>query len=212
MNSDRIGIGIRILRGKAIAIALRGDDAAPSYAGRAELMLSDPKLPSTLRPFHAMARLPLKEALPMVKRDEELVRKAASNSMSRFVEELRKAKVNPRWAAIVSDDEPARISNPHLKAHEEERRLFREAAASAAAENGIKSLFLVLTEVARDAGGRTLGVASPAMDRWLADIAVAAGCPWRADEKTAAIAAWIALSRQSEQPSQRRSTNQTGRL
>jgi hypothetical protein len=41
-----------------------------------------------------------------------------------------------------------------------------------------------------------LGTASGTIDRWLADIAVAAGRPWRAGEKTAALAARIALSQQ----------------
>src|SRR5262249_47329343 len=89
MKSDGvIAIGIRVLRGKAVAIAIRGGLATPSYAGRAEMMLSDPKFQSTLRPFHAMARLPFGKALPMVKRDEALVRKAASKSVSSFIEGL----------------------------------------------------------------------------------------------------------------------------
>jgi hypothetical protein len=72
-----------------------------------------------------MARLPLEKALSMVKRDEILVREAASKSLSRFIESLRKAKIKPRYAAIVSDDEPNQIGNPHLKAHADERRLLR---------------------------------------------------------------------------------------
>jgi hypothetical protein len=193
MNSDGvIAIGIRLLRGKAVAIAIRGDLATPSYAGRAELMLSDPKFPSTLRPFHAMARLPLGKALPMVKRDEALVRKAASKSVSSFIEGLRKSKMSPRNVAIVSDDEPAQIGNPHLKAHADERRLFREATASAARELGIDSIFLVEKEISRSARN-IIGVADAKVRPWLADIAAAAGRPWRGEEKTAAVAAWIAL-------------------
>src|SRR5262245_49343135 len=192
--SSGIAIGIRLLRGKAVAIAIYGDEPEPSYAGRGELILCDPKVPSTLRPFHAMARLPVEEALPMVKRDEMLVREAASKSMSSFIEDLSKAKASPRRAAIVSDDEPAQIGNPHLQAHADERRLLREAVASAARSHGIESLFLIRTEVATSAG-RMLGVASGTVDRWIADIASAAGRPWRAEEKIAALAARLALSR-----------------
>jgi len=192
--SSAIAIGIRLLRGKAVAIAVYGDEPEPSYAGRRELLLCDPKVPSTLRPFHAMARLPAERALPMVKRDEMLVRDAASKSVSTFIEDLRKAKASPRRAAIVSDDEPAQIGNPHLQAHADERRLLREAVASAARDHGIESLFLIRSEVATSAG-RMLGVASGAVDRWIADIATAAGRPWRAEEKIAALAARLALSR-----------------
>jgi hypothetical protein len=142
-----------------------------------------------------LARLLLEKALPVVKRDETLVREATSKSVAAFVESVRKAKVNPRFAAIVSDAEPAHIGNPHLKAHADERRLFREATASAMRELGIESLFLVKTQVARNAS-KMLGVAPGTMDRWLADIATVAGRPWREDEKTAALAALIALSRQ----------------
>src|SRR5262249_16382407 len=177
------------------AVASCGNAPQRLSPGRAELMLSDPKVPSTLRPFHAMARFAPEKALPMVRRDEKLVREATSKSMSSFIASLRKAKVYPGCAAIVSDDEPAQIGNPHFKAHPHERCLFREAAASAAREHGIESLFLVKTEVDKSAG-KIIGIASGTMNRWLADIAVAAGRPWRTDEKTAAVAARIALSHQ----------------
>ena len=194
MNSvGRIAIGIRLLRGRAVAIAICGDRATPAYVGRAELLLSDPKFPSTLRPFHAIARLRLEKALPMVQRDETLVRKAATTSMSSFIERLRKSKMSPRHAAIVSDDEPAQIGNPHLKAHAEERRLFREATASAARDLGIDSIFLVETEISESAF-KIIGVTRPTIHLWLEDIAAVAGRPWRAVEKTSAVAAWIALA------------------
>jgi hypothetical protein len=57
-----------------------------------------------------MARLPLDQALPMVRRDEMVVRKVASKSMSTFVERLRNAKIKPRCAVIVSGETNQRTS------------------------------------------------------------------------------------------------------
>jgi|SRR5215475_1688030 len=184
-------IGIRVLRGIAVAIAVNPDGPTPSFAGRAQLLLSDPKIASTLRPFHAMARLPREKAQPMVERDEAIVRRAASTSMRSFVSQLTAAGMHPLCAAIVSDGDPEmRVSNAHLEAHALERRLFREATASAARECGIQAVFLEEAEVTRDAA-KIVGVSTSALDTWLAQIGVAAGRPWRAEEKTAAAVSWI---------------------
>jgi hypothetical protein len=192
MKSKKTAIGFRIKRGVAIAVAVTGETEYPVFAGRTELLLSDPRIASTLRPFHAMARLPLKEAIPLAKRDEGLVRAAAIRSMSTFIAQLEKANSHPRHAAIVSDREPASISNSHLKAHSDERRLFRDATATAARRHGVRCTFLVEDELAREAKKR-LGLDRTAIDRWVMLIRDAAGRPWRADERAAAVAAWIAL-------------------
>jgi hypothetical protein len=39
-----------------------------------------------------------------------------------------------------------------------------------------------------------IGITPTRINQWLVDIAAVAGRPWRAHEKTAAIAAWIALA------------------
>jgi hypothetical protein len=40
-----------------------------------------------------------------------------------------------------------------------------------------------------------IDVSATRLEQWLTEIGAAAGRPWRSDEKTAAIASWIALTR-----------------
>jgi hypothetical protein len=178
----------------AVAIAIGGDHFSPSFVKRAELMLSDPRKPSTMRPYHSLARMAREAAEPLVARDVAMVHQAASKSVRAFIERLREAKVLLRSAAIVSDRDPPKIGNPHLQAHADERRLFCEATAAAWDECGIGSIFL-LEEQVTDKAATKIGVSATRLEQWLTEIGAAAGRPWRTDEKTAAIAAWIALTR-----------------
>ena len=187
-------IGIRVVRGMAVAIAIGNDHFSPSFVGRAELMLSDPRKPSTMRPYHWLARMAREAAEPLVARDVATVHQAASKSVRAFVERLRKAKAVLRSATIVSDGDPPKIGNPHLQAHADERRLFREATAAALDECGIDSIFL-LEEQVTDKAATKIGVSATRLEQWLTEIGATAGRPWRTDEKTAAVAAWIALTR-----------------
>ncbi len=189
MKSRRpAAIGIRVRRGMAVAIAISADRESPIFAARAELLLSDPKVPSSLRPLHALARQPMEIARPIIERDTKLVLEAAAESVRRFVSQLGDRGWRASGAAIVSDGEPPKIDNPHLEAHRDERRLFREAIASATRNHGIESIFLVEDEAAEE---------SAKLTRWLAQIGESAGRPWRADEKIAALAARIAMARGS---------------
>src|SRR5215472_14507822 len=131
----------------AVAIAISIKRESPSFAARAELLLSDPKMPSTLRPFHALARQPRHAALPMVERDSNLVREIGAQSIHAFVEQLRERNLRASRAVIVSDGEPRKVDNPHLEAHREERRLFREAIAEPTRAAGIIPIFLAQDEV-----------------------------------------------------------------
>ncbi len=189
----RVAIGVRVLRGQAVAIALAGSRHSPAFAGRALLLLSDPKVPSTLRPFHALARLPREEAESLVKRDVAVVRKAAARSVRAFARRLLDAGARVSRLAIVSDSDPQEIDNSHLRAHADERRLFRESIASAARDLGIASEILLDRDPVAAAICR-LAIKRTRLNQLLTAISETAGLPWRSDEKTAALAALIALS------------------
>src|SRR5215470_17723227 len=125
----------------AVAIAIARDHDAPSFVARAELLLSDPKIASTLRPFHALARQERNVAIPMIERDSKLVSQIGAKSMAAFLAQIRRRGLRASRVVIVSDAEPPKVDNPHLEAHREERRLFRDAIAAPTRAAGIKPFF-----------------------------------------------------------------------
>jgi hypothetical protein len=113
-----------------------------------------------------------------------------------LVEELRSRAGGLRGAAIVagSDTDPAKIANPHMRAHASEGRLFPDLVEEALAACGLDCRRLVEREL-HGAAGKALGLPSGQVTRALAAMGRRVGPPWRAQEKAAALAAWMLLAR-----------------
>ncbi len=85
--------------------------------------------------------------------------------------------------------DPSTIANEHIRAHAEEGLFFRTIVEDAGLEPATfpaKELMHVAVRQLRR-GERGIRVALAAMGRTV-------GSPWRADEKSAALAAWLALA------------------
>ena len=99
-----------------------------------------------------------------------------------------------RRAGLVvgSQINPDTIANPHIRAHALEGRLFRTTLEDSLRSRGIHcSLF---TE--RDAyavAAKSLGLSTGRVRDMLENLGRAVAGPWRADQKLAALAAWMAL-------------------
>jgi hypothetical protein len=93
---------------------------------------------------------------------------------------------------VGSEIDPAKITNPHIRAHALEGRLFRTALEDALHTGGLSCLVIVERNAythAAEALGRTV----EDLKRTVAALGHSLGGPWRADEKTASLAAWLAL-------------------
>jgi hypothetical protein len=95
-----------------------------------------------------------------------------------------------------ADRKLERIGNPHIRAHAAEGVLYRAVMEAAARANACTSRSFVDPVP-------VLGRPDREVKKFLGEIGKEAGPPWRADEKTAAIAAWAALSVTARQPSSR---------
>jgi hypothetical protein len=88
---------------------------------------------------------------------------------------------------------PEKVGNPHIRAHASEGRLFRTVLEDELTSRGVRCEVIVEKQLpARSAAG----LRRPARDitRTLNAFGKALGSPWRADEKAAATAAWLALT------------------
>ena len=172
-----------------------GPATAPSVIERLELRLSDPKVRDSRQPYHAALDLPEKEGKRRVSRATRAVRRVALREVRTLAEKIAADGLALRGIGLVigSDGDPEKIGNAHVRAHASEGRLFWKALEEAAAEIDVPSLSYLEKEVYGEASF-VLSRTADELRRAANELGQGVGRPWRADEKTAAIAAWAALS------------------
>jgi hypothetical protein len=93
---------------------------------------------------------------------------------------------------IGSQLDPATITNPHIRAHALEGLLFRSALEQALNAHGIRTLILMERDAYARAGAQ-LKKSSDDMGRTIQNLGRSTERPWRAEQKLAALGAWLAL-------------------
>ena len=123
-----------------------------------------------------------------------LVERITKRSLGALLEEYRRQGRRVRRVALVVGSliDPARIGNDHIRAHALEGRLFRTALEGAARAARLPCTTLVERSLYETAAAR-LKRPPGALRRAVTDLGGARRGPWRADEKAATLAAWLAL-------------------
>jgi hypothetical protein len=172
-----------------------GPAGSPEFVRRTELQLTDPSQPSTSQPYHEVMDLPWDEAKVAVREISAIVEDIASKALARLVREIEAEGFTVRGIGIdgAGKRDLEKIGSTHIRAHAAEGVLFRHVLEVAAARNKQKHRAFDerrLDEIAANELKRP-----PADIRnHLAEMGRSAGSPWRADEKAAALAAWLALA------------------
>lgn len=170
-------------------------DNSPTLVRCAPALLSDPQVPATKQPYHAALELPPKEAKATAQKLVKLVSAAAQHSVKELLEEAAEAGYDVQGAGIVvgSLADPASLRNEHIRAHGLEGQLFRTVLEDAFESRGIRcSVFVEKEAYAR--ASEKLGCTEEAARRAVARIGESHEGSWRAEEKMAALAAWVALA------------------
>jgi len=128
------------------------------------------------------------------RRLRSVVARITRRSVRRLLHEYRRTGHAVRRVALVvgSDIDPARIANDHIRAHALEGRLFRTVLERACRSLGLRASVLVERQ-AYPAGATALHRSESQLKRAVTELGRAIDGPWRADEKTAALAAWMTL-------------------
>lgn len=187
-------LGFRVKSGWAMAALLAGSADEPQLVACKAVLLSDPKIPQSKQPHHAALELPHKEGKAVTGKLRSVVRSAAKRSVRQLLQEAQAARYEVRGAALVVGSlvDPATLHNEHIRAHGLEGQLFRTVLEDAFRRQKIRcEAFLEK---------RAYETASPALRRTTAQIKQVMGKlreshdgSWRAEEKLAALAAWVAL-------------------
>jgi hypothetical protein len=189
----RHALGFRVKSGWATAVLLGGTARAPQVLDCGKVDLSDDEVPETRQPHHAgMGMLQTDQA--KVSRLSKIIARAALRSVAEMMQKYKEAgHVIPSAGLVVgSEIDPAKVGNPHIRAHALEGRLFRTALQDALDSCGVRAAVYVERSIHAHAAER-LKKSETELKSALITLGKGFGGPWRANEKTAALAAWLAL-------------------
>lgn len=190
----RAALGFRVKSGWALAVVLTGDPDNPRVADRSRVTLADPSVPESSQPYHEALESSGAQARAIVSRLVAIVEAHAARSVQELLERCAREGWRLTAAGLVvgSVVDPATIANDHIRAHAEEGGLFRRVLESALVGAGLavsvtseKKLYAAAVRVLTRPEGR--------LRTEIAVLGKPLGGPWRAEEKTAALAAWMVL-------------------
>jgi hypothetical protein len=194
-DSQYASIGLRAKTARAIAVVLGGQLDSPRVLKRTELKLADPAFPETSQPYHEVLDLPWGRAQVAARKIGTKIEKLATKELARLVRDAQAEGLIVSGVGIVGagDRNLEKIGSTHIRAHAAEGVLFREVLEVAAAANDLPNRRFDERNLYETAG-LELMLPIARIKAQLAEMGRAAGSPWRADEKAAATAAWLALA------------------
>lgn len=195
-----MAFGLKAHSGWAALVALSEDPRVRSLTlvDRRRLELMDPGDAAWAKqPYHAAEGLDPEDA-------EEVVRRAVASAHAHAGRALECALAERReggdevvgCAVLLGAGMPgwslAEILAVHLRMHQAEGELFRDALVAAATRAGLGVMGIREKELEVRAG-EALRLPPQERGARLAEVGRRAGAPWGRDQKQAALAAWIAL-------------------
>jgi hypothetical protein len=174
---------------------MTGSPAGPKVIDRRVVQLADPVVSESSQPYHAALDMPKAEGAKTVARLVKVVELFAGRSLTVLIDSYRTGGHKLRGAGIVvgSEVDPSTIKNDHIRAHAEEGRLFRTVTVDGLRDCGLKPTVTVEKELFAKASN-VLRVPEGQLKQKLTALGREVGGPWRAEEKAAALAAWIELA------------------
>ena len=175
---------------------LIGPAASPRVVDRQVIELSDASVPTSRQPYHAVMGARRGDRTALERRLRGIVQRVTRRSLSRLLTRYRLQGWTVRRLALVvgSVIDPSSIGNDHIRAHALEGQLFR-SALERAAQNARVACATYVERGLYDAAAARLKRTPAALRRVVAELGRSVDGSWRADEKTAALAAWMVLAR-----------------
>ena len=193
MKPQTAALGFRVKSGWAVAVLLKGPARSPQLCDVRQIDMSDPQFPETKQPYHA-AMGKLETDRRKINRRVDVVRRIAEESIATLLASYRQNgyTITRAVLAVGSQVDPDSIANPHILAHAFEGQLFRAVLEEALQAHRIRTDALI----ERDAYARAVAQLKQSGDdlRWvIQNLGRSSTAPWRAEQKLAALAAWLAL-------------------
>ncbi len=192
-------IGFAPHSGWAAVVLLGGTPAKPLVLARERLELADPKLLGSKQPYHAIEPLPLAAAEAQLATFKASAARLAAGAIRALAQVARAAGVEARTAGIVdsagrSGATLAAILASHALIHSSDGNHFREALEAGCAAQGLPAIRIRQRDLAVTAAAE-LGGSPEELRTRVAQLGREVGSPWGADQKSAALIAWLLLAR-----------------
>ena len=187
-------VGFSVKSGWASAVLLAGPATSPQVAGSRRVELSDPAIPEARQPYHAGFGT-AREAGEELARLVADVKRFGRQSVTSVIRDYRRVVSDLRSAGIVVGSliDPARIANDHIRIHALEGQLFRGVVQDAAGRSRLACTIWRERDLYADAA-RALKLPEQTLRERLIGIGRGVAGGWRAEQKTAALAAWVVLA------------------
>jgi hypothetical protein len=187
-------LGFRVKSGWAMAVLLVGPRNAPKLVKCQAVLLSDPRIPQSKQPCHAALELPGKEGKTLRKKLGRIVAGAAKKSVHELLRQASNEGHAVVGAGLVVGSlvDPRTLHNEHIRAHGLEGQLFRTVLRDALCAQEIPCQML-LEKTAYITASAALSKSPTDTKRIVAGLGELHEGSWRAEEKLAALAAWMAL-------------------
>lgn len=191
---EAAAIGFRVKSGWATAVLLTAAGGDPRAVDRSVVELSDAAFPESRQPYHASTGKEETDDARIQGR-VKIVEQVARRSVAELVERYRKLAPRLGRAALVvgSLTEPTKIANPHIRAHAYEGQLFRSVLDKSLRDCGFECSAMLERDIYAQAVAR-LKRSEDDIKRVVDGMGASVGRPWTANEKLAALAAWMSLA------------------
>jgi hypothetical protein len=191
-------IGFRVHSGWAAMVAVTGRFPSLTILERRRIEIADAKLAGSQQPYHAAEKLKLAEAEKLLARCADSSRRLAREGVNAVLKELAAREYEVIACAMPIGSGRALTTlaatlASHALIHTAEGEFFRNIIADSCAESGVR-MFRVKEQELLARGAKDFGVTSEKLQRVLSDVGRLVGPPWTQDEKSATLAASLALA------------------
>ena len=190
-------IGFAVKSGWASTVLLAGSATSPHVVDSCRIDLSDPAIPDSRQPYHAgFGRA--RESGPDLSRLIAEVKRFGRQSATAVIRHFQSVGHPLLGAGVVVGSliDPNEIANDHIRIHALEGQLFRGVVEDAVARKRLSCRIWR----DRDLHALAAGILRQP-EQTLRDTVTALGReapgPWRAEQKAAALAAWLVLAERS---------------
>jgi hypothetical protein len=194
MTGARAALGVTVKSGWACAVLVVRSGAELLVADSRRVELSDPAVAESRQPYHAgfgTARASGSERSRLIAG----VRRYGRQSFGRLIQQYRADGHVLEGAGLVAGSliDPARIANDHIRIHALEGQLFRGVVEDAAARYDLCCSIWRERDLYTQAV-MVLNQTDSALRATIAGLGRLVEGPWRAEQKAAALAAWMVLA------------------
>lgn len=188
----RAAVGFTVKSGWAAAVLIGGNANAPAVLDSRRVAISHPEIPDSTQPYHAGFGT-ARDAGDELKRLVSSVKSYGKRSVSGLLREYAKqSSVTGAGVVVGSLIDPKTIGNDHIRIHAMEGQLFRGVVIAAAEKSGLKCSIHRERDLYAEAVKR-LKKPEAAIRKTLSEIGKHVDGGWRAEQKSAALGAWLIL-------------------